>query len=241
MDQDLLLEQAQEVTGAHPGLHLDSRDDGIVLSGLYVLDGIYGDVLYYDEFELEILIPWNYPIDLPEVKETAGRVVRSKYEHIFQGDNLCLGATCDLIDCLQSSHSLLEYLDKVIPSYLFGFLYFEEYGVAPPFGERSHGYAGLKEAYKERYGVTEDIPLYNLLYTLGRGVPLRGHILCPCGSGKRLRDCHGPALQRDRESVYFPQYRIEAAEIIHCAHEEMVEQREAKRRLQAAIRSGRTI
>lgn len=72
-------------------------------------------------------------------------------------------------------------------------------------------------------------------------VPYRGHMLCPCGSGKRLRNCHGPALLRDLTSDYSFFYKLNAAEIIHCAHEEMVEQREAKRRLQAAIRSGRTI
>lgn len=238
MNRKQLLQQAQEVIEAHPGFHLDARNDGIKLSGLYILDGIYEDVPYYDEFELKILISWNYPIDLPEVKETTGRVARTKYEHIYRDGRLCLGATCDLIDCVQSSHSLLEYLDKVISSYFFGFLYFEEYGVAPPFGERSHGYVGLKEAYKERYGVIDDIPLYNLLYTFGSGLPLRGHVLCPCGSGKRLRDCHGPMLQRDRDSVYFPQYRVEAAEIIQCACEEMEKQNEAKRRLRTAVQFG---
>ena len=62
--------------------------------------------------------------------------------------------------------------------------------------------------------------------------------MCPCGSGRRLRDCHGPALSRDRESVYFTNYLIEATEIIRCALKEMEEQSEAKRRLQAAVRSG---
>lgn len=240
MDRDQLLEQAQEVVDAHPDLCLVPGDDGVVLSGRYILDGIYNDAPYYDEFELEMRVPWGYPSDLPAVKELSGRIMKSKYEHVFEEGFLCLGATCDLIDRLQMSHSLLEYLDDVIPSYLFGFLYFEEYGV-PPFGERSHGFKGLKEAYKERYGVTEDVPLFALLTTLGKGLPLRGHIQCPCGSGKRLRDCHGPALQRDRESPYFPLYRNEALHIIQSACEEMVQQNEAKRRLQAAVRSGRLL
>lgn len=238
MDQGFLLGQAQEVIDTHPGLRLDSTDDGIVLSGRYVLDGIYEDVPFYDEFDVEIRIPWGYPIELPTVRETAGRILTSKYGHVYEDGNLCLGATCDLIDRLQSSGSLIEYLDKVIPSYLFGFLYYEEYGVAPPFGERSHGFKGLKEAYKERYGVTQDIALYNLLFALGGDRPLRGHLLCPCGSGKKLRNCHGPALWRDRESAYFPKYKLEAAKIIHFAYEEMVEQREADRRFQTALRSG---
>lgn len=238
MDRDQLLEQAQEVVEAHPDLCLVPGDDGVVLSGKYILDGIYNGVPYYEEFNLEIRIPWGYPEKLPSVKELDNRIKKSKYGHIFVGDELCLGARCDLIDRLQACNSLLEYLDMVISSYLFGFLYYEEYGVEPPFGERSHGFKGLREAYKERYGVVEDKSLYGLLFLLGDPSPLRGHIMCPCGSGRRLRDCHGPALSRDRESVYFSHYLLEATEIIRCALKEMEEQSEAKRRLQAAVRSG---
>ena len=218
MDRDQLLEQAQEVVDAHPDLCLVPGDDGVVLSGKYILDGIYNGVPYYEEFNLEIRIPWGYPEKLPSVKELDNRIKKSKYGHIFVGDELCLGARCDLIDRLQACNSLLEYLDMVISSYLFGFLYYEEYGVEPPFGERSHGFKGLREAYKERYGVVEDKSLYGLLFLLG--------------------DCHGPALSRDRESVYFSHYLLEATEIIRCALKEMEEQSEAKRRLQAAVRSG---
>lgn len=241
MNQDELLRQAQEVVDAHPGLILKEQDQCILLVGQYVFDCVFEDVPFYDEFSLEIRISGEYPLSIPEVRETTGRIKDSGYGHVFKEDYLCLGATCDLIDCIQSSSSLLVFLDLVIPSYLFGFMYYEEYGVEPPFGERSHGYKGLKEAYMDRYGILEDNQLYNLLFILGGIVPYRGHMLCPCGSGKRLRNCHGPALLRDLTSDYSFFYKLNAAEIIHCAHEEMVEQREAKRRLQAAIRSGRTI
>lgn len=125
MDRDQLLEQAQEVVDAHPDLCLVPGDDGVVLSGKYILDGIYNGVPYYEEFNLEIRIPWGYPEKLPSVKELDNRIKKSKYGHIFVGDELCLGARCDLIDRLQACNSLLEYLDMVISSYLFGFLYID--------------------------------------------------------------------------------------------------------------------
>lgn len=241
MDKDQLLEQAHEVIDAHPGLNMVSGDDGVIFSGKYIFDGGYNDVPYCEEFDLEILIPWSYPMDFPVVRENGDRIKKTDYGHIFEGDALCLGAACDLIDRIQSSHSLLEYLDEVIRSYLYGFLYYEEYGVAPPFGERSHGLPGLKEAYMDRYGVTQDASLYGLLNFIGKDLPIRGHVQCPCGSGKRLRDCHGPALQRDKESAYFPRYRLEALKILQWGYKEMLNQSEAEGRLRAAVRFGRLI
>lgn len=237
MERDKLIQQAQEVISAQPGLCLEEHGSDITLVGRYVLDGIYENIPFYDEFDLEIKVPWEYPLIIPEVKERGKRITSSGYTHVFDTDNLCLGATCDLIDRIQSSSSLLDYLDSVIPSYLYGFLYFEKYGTVAPYGERSHRGVGLEEAYKERYGVFDSIRLYQLLGILGGATRYRGHIPCPCGSGKKLRNCHGPALLRDRESDYFLYFRGDAAGIIHEANERMMKQREAKGRLRTAIQN----
>ena len=94
-------------------------------------------------------------------------------------------------------------------SYLYAASYFRLYGVLP-FGERSHGNEGIREAYCERYGTTDDKLLSYLLMLVIGEIPYRGHSPCPCGSGKHLRKCHGTKVIEDIRSKYHEDYKIDA-------------------------------
>jgi hypothetical protein len=69
-----------------------------------------------------------------------------------------------------------------------------------PFGERSHGREGLVETYAELLCLDDPgtVPAY--LDCL-RKKELKGHFDCPCGSNKRLRDCHRDQLQELRKRI----------------------------------------
>ena len=90
----------------------------------------------------------------------------------------------------------------MLDSYLYSATYYREYGVVPEYGERPHGDAGIIETYKERYQVSDEETLFSLLSYSAGMICYRGHLPCPCGSGKRMRNCHGQIILSALNSKY---------------------------------------
>ena len=144
----------------------------------------------------------------------------STFGHFLDNGELCLGANCDLISCLIEEPTVSHYVCSLLESYFYSASYYIEYGVMPVFGERSHGVYGLIEAYKERYGVSDDNLLIDLLFYLIKRTPYRGHIQCPCHSGRKLRQCHGPKVLQDLNSEYYMWFYKDAIAILYHFYEE---------------------
>ena len=70
------------------------------------------------------------------------------------------------------------------------------------------------EQYYERYCVQDLNILIDLLLITGDLKPYRGHLRCPCNSGKRLRHCHGTAILKDLQSSMSSVYKSDARTII---------------------------
>ena len=68
-----------------------------------------------------------------------------------------------------------------------------------PFGELEHGYAGVFQYYLEFFAadVPETMSLLRLLAD-DMNAPL---MKCPCRSGSKLRDCHGPRVDQLRAAL----------------------------------------
>jgi len=62
-----------------------------------------------------------------------------------------------------------------------------------PFDEWSHGIEGQLEYYREVFGTDNlgHVRKY-LEYMIAKKV--KGHWECPCGSGRRIRDCHSQQI-----------------------------------------------
>ena len=54
---------------------------------------------------------------------------------------------------------------------------------------------GDLEYIKELFNVKEWGQVFDIMHFIAN-FSYRGHLLCPCGSGKRLRNCHGDILMK---------------------------------------------
>jgi hypothetical protein len=154
-----------------------------------------GGVPIEDAFSIEILIPADYPATPPIAKEVGNRI--PKKFHKYSDDSLCLAAPLEVRKIFAENRSLVGFTEKLLIHYLYNFVIWEKTG-ATPFGELSHGGKGLIEYYKEEFGVLSDIQVLSLLRVLAEN-NYRGHLPCPCGSGKRMRCCHGKLLMDFRQ------------------------------------------
>lgn len=153
---------------------------------------IYVEYICYDEFikgdfEIKIKIFNN---ELPIVWEISNKISKN-YQHMYNDRSLCLAT--DLEQRLyMKSHTIVEWIKEYVEKYFVSYIYYKRYGIFP-FGEHSHGEKGIYEFIKSYYGMDNLNDAKNI-YEYACTQKYRGHLACPCGSGKRIRNCHGKLI-----------------------------------------------
>ena len=206
-----MINQVTEAQARHPNLKLLSDPSGILrVQGRVGFSMEYESHTIEDHYLLDLQIPANYPELPPFVFETEGKIPKD-FEHFMKAGNFCLGAPVEVLRKFAAHKNLLRFIeDQVIP-YLFTYSYKRDYG-KPPFGDLLHGAAGLLQYYMEFFGAS-GVEVMKLLKCLADDFapPL---MACPCGGGRKLRDCHGPKLTELRPHLSPKQFEIELREMI---------------------------
>ncbi|NMA74987.1 MAG: hypothetical protein GX963_12705 [Bacteroidales bacterium] len=175
----------------YPEFSCTENSKGFQIEGIFHLFAKYKDVPIRDDYEMKMLVPSNFPEELPKVYELGGRIPRG-FEHVFTDDSLCLGIPMEIRKSLAENSSLVGFVDKYIVSYFYAASYYRKYGTYP-YGDRKHGIPGIYQYYFELFTTESKILVRQLLWLI-YGDNYRGHKACPCGSSVNLRNCHGEIL-----------------------------------------------
>lgn len=100
--------------------------------------------------------------------------------------------------CIGSSRSAQT---SVYRAFLVWQAYYDAHQKPPPWGERSHFVNGIIEYYSELLDIKKCQYVVKFMRLLARKNYPKGHEICPCGSGERLRNCHRELLYSIREHV----------------------------------------
>lgn len=154
------------------------------------------------EYGIVLVLPDDYPKMPPEMfcndpKLPIGKVDR----HIMGDGRACLGVHAEIHMRWSSQSGIVGFLENLVAPFLAWQSYYDFHQEPPPWGERSHEAPGILEFYAELLGMPLDSSLMGFIRLLARKNQPKGHEPCPCGSGKRLRDCHRDLLYRARKSV----------------------------------------
>ena len=86
-----------ELLKAYTGFKCEAGQQGeVVLAGPYALDATYMGVRLAEDFDLQLVVPGDYPASLPKVRETSG-IIDPGYEHLFHDGTFCLGVRGELL------------------------------------------------------------------------------------------------------------------------------------------------
>ncbi len=129
---------------------------------------------------------------LPIVCDDGGAIA-DNYHHKYTDGSLCLATSTDIRLRFIDGFNLAQWMDEYVEVYFFSYEYYQRFGTFP-FGERSHGIEGVLETYSEIFDEQDAANLASLMMYVYNGNSYRGHVLCPCNSNKRLRQCHGKTL-----------------------------------------------
>ena len=184
--KDLLANIRQAVAAHQPELEVETADGFIVVTGRFVVSGPEGP---FDSYEIKLAVTGDFPRREPVVFETGGRIPRVLERHIYpQHGCCCLGVWEEWL-VTAPEHTFDAFITGVLHDYFLSQTHFEIRGEWP-FGERSHGKAGILEGFAELLDIDIDagaIAEYLRLLSMNQ---VKGHHSCPCGSGKPLRRCH---------------------------------------------------
>jgi hypothetical protein len=171
--------------------------DGLVLRGTFP---IVQDGVELDSFKVAIELRADGSAYRPVVSEIGGRVPRSPDRHVNADGSACIGLPEDLLVLTRGEPMLLtSFIDGPVRDYFLAQVSYETEG-RWPFGDRGHGTTGVREFYKELLGTADAETVRRYLVVLSQERVYR-QWFCPCGSGEKLRRCHGSAIAALRERV----------------------------------------
>lgn len=167
------------------------ENETVIAEGDYCLDAEYDGVRLVETFVIRVAIPPDYPKSVSSVKEISN-IISSDYEHLYEDRSFCLGIDGELRMGILDNPSMVAFLEGPVRSYLYSALFYRRYG-RYPFGDRAHGSFGIMQFYMEMFDVDNASQALDIIRFIEIG-NYRGHLPCPCGSGVKLRNCHGEQL-----------------------------------------------
>ncbi len=191
----LVIAQMAEVQAQQADLELVLAPSGdLVVQGKVGFRINHAGHTVEDSYQVEVMIPKDYPESPPAARET-GDAIPGYFHQFLATRNLCLGAPVEVRRVFARDKTLAGFINHLLIPYLFSYSYKRDHG-SLPFGELQHGHIGLLRYYVDFFGTTWIVALMLLKYLADDFAP--PFSLCPCASGRRLRDCHGPRLDELR-------------------------------------------
>lgn len=186
---------SEEIAPDYPGLRLVSRD-GLFATyrGMIGFQANHANQgLIEEDFEVEIVYPCVAGDDLPTAKEVGGRIPQEPDFHINPDGTMCLGTPHAVRQKWNQERSLQGFVNLLVVPFLYFFSFQQKHG-RKPFGDLAHGGEGVLAYYRDLFGVSADLPVLEFLKIIIED-HYRGHIPCACGSGSKLRACHGQQIR----------------------------------------------
>lgn len=187
-NKELGMQQAKSVLHLYSGLQLYSEDEKkIVLVGTILVNRSAMGFTLCEEYGVKLVIP-VYSDELPYAIDISNRIDKD-YPHRYADGRLCLETDTAIRVRFVEGFSLPAWMSEYVETYFFSYEYYKRYGEFP-FGERRHGLEGIFQTYEELFAEQDTVKIIRLMRSI-IFQPYRGHMLCPCGSEKKLRSCHG--------------------------------------------------
>lgn len=192
MNFESIIKEFIQVQEKYCGLELRKGEKSLEVVGILAFSAFFEQHKEInDVYEIVITIPEDYPHEAPVTKEISGKIPRRF--HTNPDGTLCLASPLGIQITRSKNNTLLGYIENLVIPFLYSYSYKEQEGELP-FGELPHGNLGIMTYYKDLFQVSDNEKVLKLLKILSFE-RYRGHWICPCGFGKKLRHCHGAQLR----------------------------------------------
>lgn len=173
-------------------LDLDVAEGAAVVRGVTRTVGGAG-------YSTELRVPNDYPRGVPLLLCDRREIPWTIDRHVFPKSGVaCLCVESEYRRHWPNGSDLTDFLTRLVVPYFLAQHYCELHGAWPEGGHRSHGREGILEAYRDMLkplgaSVNEKV-IHDVMKLMGGTGELRRHLICPCGSGRKLKRCHWPLI-----------------------------------------------
>lgn len=171
------------------------------------------------EYGIVLVFPNNYPKEAPlmfcnDPKLPIGDIDR----HIMNDGMACLGVHAEIYMRWQPSPNFVNFLEQLVAPFLAWQAYYDVYQKPPSWGERSHYGNGIIQFYAELLGRKPDPSVANFIQLLAKKDHPKGHTLCPCNSGVKLRNCHKELVDEMRKRIPWQEVEKDLSALLLSNH-----------------------
>lgn len=221
---ELVEEIRCDLASQFASLHLYIEKGVAQVRGTFPVRDPSGAIL--DEYLVEIELPSHYPDELPVLREVGERIPRRSERHVNPKD----GSACVLLpdsrwESFPVGAPFIEYLTGPVHNFFLGQTLVDA-GGEWPFGEWGHGAHGILEYYKNLIGAESEGAVSQFVWVLSRD-EVRDHWDCPCGSGRKIRDCCAEKIRDLRTKI---SRRVAARSLRHLDTQDAQYGRQPRRR-----------
>lgn len=142
------------------------------------------------DYSVAVVTSDNYPSTIPALVCVDEKIPISLDRHVLSDAKACLGVPSEINKVWRTNPCLTFFLDKFVAEFIYWQIYYDNHEVKPPCGDRRHGIDGIADYYRELFDFGADGSIRSLVEYLTRPQDPKGHEICPCGSGKKIRNCH---------------------------------------------------
>jgi hypothetical protein len=187
-----------EINKNYPTLFVSIADNLVYIKGTIRIKDDKNIVL--DSFQIEIKVPYNFPQEIPEVRETGNRIPTIPDRHFEQDGKACLCFRDAIFLYWNEESTILDFMKKLVEPF---FVWQIEYEVSD--GKNinkayAHGMDGAFQFYKEILNTDDIKAVYKFVEYLTKK-KVKGHWNCYCGNGRKMRDCHFELMKNYKQKI----------------------------------------
>lgn len=163
----------------------------IVLAGAITVHRSYKDFPVLKTYNLELSIPIG-TAEFPYIRDI-GNHIDVDYLHKYNNGILCLATDTEIKIRFLNGFDLYTWMKDFVEPYYYSYEYYKRYACFP-FGDRLHGQFGTLQTYADILETPDIAIAYRMIKEILITTAYRGHHPCLCGSGEKMRNCHGERI-----------------------------------------------
>ena len=203
-EPELYEDEAAFIRRRLPDVAIHREDGMVILQGQFPVHDDSGSLLRH--YQLAMQFPKNYPKWVPLVVMQESGVKHEVERHMYLKGIACLCLPHEVLDYLPEGIRFEPFLNNLVRPWLVGQACYDK-DKRWPWEARSHSKKGILEGLSDLLKIDDLAIVERYAKLLVRQNPAKGHEVCPCGSEKKLRDCHGEFYGQCRDIL--PQRAID--------------------------------
>jgi len=152
-------------------------------------------------FLIEVIVPNNFPKEIPIVREIGGRIPVCSERHFDKPHgNACLYFRDAVFLYWNENNTVIDFMKKFVEPFFLWQIEYDITGGKNQSNSFKHGVEGAIQFYSEILNTDKQKIIFSFVKYLTKK-KIKAHWPCFCLSGKRIKDCHFDLIKKYKNKI----------------------------------------